>query len=84
MISETKPDASFPTTQFLINGYTSPYRLDWNRKDRGILVYVRQDIPSKLITTTLPNAEGFFLEINLRKKKLIISCLYNPHNQTIF
>ena len=28
IISETKLDASFPTSQFLINGYTSPYILD--------------------------------------------------------
>ena len=28
MISETKPDANFPTSQFSINGYSSPYRLD--------------------------------------------------------
>ena len=28
MISETKIDESFPTSQFCIKGYTSPYRLD--------------------------------------------------------
>ena len=68
MISETKLDVSFPTSQFYINGYTSPYRLDRNDKGGGILVYVREDIPSKLISQ-FPNVEGFFLEINLRKKK---------------
>ena len=68
MISETKLDVSFPTSQFYINGYTSRYRLDRNDKGGGILVYVREDIPSKLISQ-FPNAEGFFLEINLRKKK---------------
>ena len=39
---------------------------------------------SKLIKANLPNAEGFFLEINLTKKKWVISSSYNPHNQTIF
>ena len=68
MISETKLDASFPISQFYINGYTSPYRLDRNGKGGGILVHVREDIPSKLISQ-FPNVEGFFLEINLRKKK---------------
>ena len=38
MISETQLDASFPTSQFLINGYTSLYRLDRNGKVGGILV----------------------------------------------
>ena len=38
---------------------------------------------SLLHTANFPNAEGFFLEINLRKKKRVISFLYNPNNQTI-
>ena len=45
MISETKIDDSFPLTQFLIEGFTIPYRLDRNGSDRGILVYIRADIP---------------------------------------
>ena len=32
MTSETKLDASFLTSKFLINGYTCPYRLDQNAK----------------------------------------------------
>ena len=67
MIFETKLDASFPTSQFLLNGYTSPYKLDRSGKAEGILV--RVDIPSKITTDNFPNAEGFFLEINLKKKK---------------
>ena len=58
-ISKTKLDANFPTSQFLINGYTSRYRLDKNDKWGLTLVYVREDIPSKLITANLPNIEGF-------------------------
>ena len=73
MISETKLDASFPTSQFLINGYTSPYRLYRNGKGGGILVFVQEDIPSELITTNFSYAEGFLLEVNLRKKKWVIS-----------
>ena len=30
MISETKLDSSFPTGQFLINGYSEPFRIDRN------------------------------------------------------
>ena len=41
VISETKIDASFPTSQFLINGFKSPYRLDVSGNSGGILVYVR-------------------------------------------
>ena len=30
MISETKLDSSFPTGQFLINGYSEPFKIDRN------------------------------------------------------
>ena len=69
MISETKTDDSFQTRQFLIEGYTAPYHLDRNIAVGGVLVYVREDIPSKLISVNFQNLEGFFLEINVRKKK---------------
>ena len=60
MISETKIDDSFSTKQFLIEGFTTPYRLDQNGSGGGILVYIREDIPSKLIPTGFSNREGFF------------------------
>ena len=78
MISETKIDDSFPLTQFLIEGFTTPYRLDRNGSGGGILVYIREDIPSKLIPTDFSNREGFFLELNFRKKKWVLCCSYNP------
>ena len=69
MISETKNDDSFPLTQFLIEGLlTTPYRLDRNGSGGGILVYIRKDIRSKLIPTDFSNREGFFLELNVRKR----------------
>ena len=37
------------------------------------LVYVQEDIPSNLVTVNSLNAEGFFLKINLREKKYVIS-----------
>ena len=48
MIYETKIDASFPIGQFFLNGYSTPFRLDRNAYGGGILLYVREDIPSKL------------------------------------
>ena len=48
MISKTKTDASFPIGQFFLNGYSTPFRLDRNAYGGGILLYVREDIPSKL------------------------------------
>ena len=45
MISETKIDASFPIGKFLLNGYSTPFRLDHNAHGGGILLYAREDIP---------------------------------------
>ena len=41
LISERKLDSSFPLNQFLIDGFTSPYRLDRNASVGVIMLYVR-------------------------------------------
>ena len=70
MISETKLDNSFPTAQFLLHGFSAPYRLDRNSKGGGILLYIREDIPSRLLNSKLKTGiETFSVEINLRKRK---------------
>ena len=49
LITESKLDNSFPTAQFQINGFNSPYLLNSNaHSGGGILLYVREDNPSKL------------------------------------
>ena len=67
MISETKIDDTFPESQFLIEGFSKPFRLDRTAKGGGILLYIREDIPCRCIKqTTLNNSfEGFFVELNL-------------------
>ena len=49
MVSETKIDMSFPTSQFVIQGFAAPFRLDRTNTGGGILVCVRDDIPSKFL-----------------------------------
>ena len=74
VITETKLDSTFPTSQFLIEGYSEPYRFDRNRNGGGVLIYVREDIPSKPLTDLkLPHdIEGIFVELNLRKNKWLL------------
>ena len=74
MISETKLDSSFPVNQFLIDGFSPPYRLDRNADVGGIMLYVREDIPSKPLSNndTDNEIENIFVEINLRSKKWLI------------
>ena len=76
LISETKIDSSFPSVQLHLEGYTTPYRLDRNATGGGILLYIREDIPSKLYNTDL-SIEGFFVEIRLRKEKWLLCNSYN-------
>ena len=48
MITETKLNESLPIGRFFINGFSSPFRLDRDRNVGGILLYIREDIPSKV------------------------------------
>ena len=50
VIPETKLDESFPNGQFKIPGYTLPCRLDRNQFGGGIMVFVREDIPSRVLS----------------------------------
>ena len=67
-VSEAKLDSSFPVGQFLIYGFSKPYRLDRNSNGGGNLLYILEDIPSKLIDTKI-TMKSFFVEVNLRGEK---------------
>ena len=85
LVTECKIDDSFPTAQFHMQGYSTPFRLDRNCHGGGILLYVRDDIPAKLINNISfdSSIEAMFVEINLRKKKWLLSVSYNPHKTSI-
>ena len=84
VITEIKLDSTFPTSQFLIEGYSEPYRFDRNRNGGDVLIYVREDIPSKPLTDhKLPHyIEGIFVELNLRKNKWLFFGSYHPPSQS--
>ena len=62
-MTETRLDETFTKSSFLIDGFSAPFRLDRNRKGGGIIIYVRSDILSKLLTKhRFPNdIEGLFV-----------------------
>lgn len=69
MISETKIDETFPNAQFCTDRYSTFYHLHRNSSGGGNLLYVREDIPSKIIKAHLLDFfEGFSIKINLGKK----------------
>ena len=85
MATETKINESFPTSQFIILGFTSPHRFDRTKDGGGTLVCIREDIPSKLLNISYIASEikCLGIEVNLRKVKWFVICSYNPHKNNI-
>ena len=67
--SETKTDESFPLSQFKINGFSAPFRLNRNSNGGGIMLFVREDMPAKMIASKTPPGEGLYVKVKLRKQK---------------
>ena len=71
ILSESKLDSAFPSSQFLINDFSVPHRLDRNSKGGSILLYVRDKIIVLPLTrySLPPHIEILFFELNLRNRK---------------
>ena len=78
MTSETKLDNTFPFALYHLKNFSNPYRLERNCHGGGILVYLRDNIPSNLVKLdqNFDNFEGFFIELELSKKNN--DCLVIP------
>ena len=79
-LAETKLDNSFPASNFRMPGYTSPFRLDINSRSGGLLVYIKETIPSKELKQFIipKDLQILPIEINLRKSKWLIIPTYRP------
>ena len=64
LVSETKLDDSFLTVPFLLEGFSKPHRLDRCSKVGGLLLYIRDDISSRMLTDhrALDNDECLFYQ----------------------
>ena len=78
MISQSKLDDTFPLGQFYVEVFTMPYRLDRHRNEGGVIIYVREDIPSKILERhKLPqDVEGMFVKLKCRKSKWMLFGTY--------
>ena len=77
-------DDSFPSAQFLINGFRAPYRFDRNSKSGGLLFYIREDIPSKILTySSNCDIEFLLVDNDLRKRKWLLNGSFNPNKSHI-
>ena len=87
MILETKLDGSFPDSQFLIEGFGKPFRLYRNRNGGGIMLFIRSNIPVKVISTDKSPSRmndsliiGFCETYKLRNLVKHPTCFKNPGN----
>ena len=49
----------------------------------GFMLFVTEDISSKLLSTQNAPTKGFYIELSLRKKKWLLYGSCNPHRNTI-
>ena len=84
MTSETKLDDSLPTAQFLIKGFSASYRFHINSKGGGLLLYIGEDLLSKILTySSSCHIETLLIKIDLRKRKWPLNGSYNPNKSQI-
>ena len=83
LVSGTKIDDDFPQDQFVIDGFRAPHRLDQNCLGGGLILLLREDILSNLLTIEAKPIECFYVELNLCNKKWLVKCSYNPHKNSI-
>ena len=77
LFSGTKLDHSFPSAQFWYSLWA--YGLDRNSNGGGLLLYVREDTPSKFPKVKSDcNIKSIYVEVNLRKRKWFNNGPYNP------
>ena len=57
-----------------MDGFSLPYWLDGNRNGGGVMIFVKEDIPSKLLTkhNFASDVEGLFVVLNFRKSKWLL------------
>ena len=83
LVSETKIDDNFLQYQFVLDGFSVPSRLDHNCLGGGLILFVREDVPSNLLTTEEKPVENFYVELNWANNKWLVNCSYNPHKTSI-
>ena len=91
IITETKLYNTFPASQFHIDGYFKPCRLDRNRNGvvektyvrECLTIYVRENITKRMLTKCnfVDNMEDLFIELSTRKRKWLLSGMYHPPSQ---
>ena len=71
VVTETKLDASYTSSQFEIEGFTNPFRLDRHKNGRGVMIFVKSHLSAREIPfgNKPHDIEVISLELTLRTKK---------------
>ena len=69
--------------QFKIQGFNVPFQLDPNTNGVVIMLCVTEDIPAKLLITEKAPIESFYVELNLRKGKLLKNTFTSQHIEAL-
>ena len=64
LVSETKIDIYFPSGQFIIPGFATPYRFDRNRKGGGLLFCLREVVARLFLQSSKNLFSDFLKEIS--------------------
>ena len=67
----------------MLRGYHKPYRTGISDRKGGLLIYIKSHLPSRLLKTfDIPsNIQIIPFELNLRKEKWMLMCIYRPPSQ---
>ena len=74
VVTETKIDESYPTSQFSIDGFSTPFRLDRNKSGGGVMIYVKEH----LLCVEIPfqnkpkDIECILLDLRIRNKRFLL------------
>ena len=82
-IAESKLYDSFKTSQFLIEGFSKPFRYDRNRCAGGLMIYAREGVPIRQHNANkLPkDIEIRVFDLSSKKHKYLLLSAYRPPSQ---
>ena len=67
----------------MLHGYSEPFRLGRNQFCGSLLVFLRENMTCSILNIKQLTIEALLIELNLRKRKWLLCCSYNPHKNLI-
>ena len=78
ILTETKLDETILISQFLVDGFSKPYRFDKNKHGGEVMAYIWNTISSKILEKhSCPNVCGTY-HPHLKMMNIILIILINP------